>query len=211
MRLEADAGAVNLVRRDQANSKLHTKTVVPAPGSIGTPLLGFAAFSGTGKTTLLCALIPLLRAQGLRLALIKHSHHAFEIDRPGKDSYRLRQAGATQVVLASRRRVVTQRRYRADEAEPDLADFARWIDRPGLDLLLVEGYKHAAIPKIELYRDGLGHPLLARDDRSVIAVAADRPLSGLAVPQLDINRPAAIAAFITDRFLASPRDRAAPS
>ena len=176
-------------------------TIVPAPGSLTTPLLGFAAFSGTGRTTLLCALVPLLRARGLRLALIKHSHHAFEIDRPGKDSHRLRQAGATQVVLASRRRVVTQRRYMPGEPEPDLADFARWVDRPGLDLLLVEGYKHAAIPKIELHRAALGHPLLARDDTSVIAVAADRPLQDLAVPQLDINRPVEIAAFIGERFL----------
>jgi molybdopterin-guanine dinucleotide biosynthesis protein B len=177
-------------------------------GGTATPVLGFAAFSGTGKTTLLRELIPRLRTRGLRLGLVKHSHHAFEIDRPGKDSFLLRQAGASQVVLASRRRTVVQRRYRtgggnaAIEAEPDLADFLRCVDRPTLDLLLVEGYKHAPIPKIELHRPALGHPLLAERDAAVIAVASDEPPAAvLAVPLLNINAVDEVAAFVLDTYL----------
>lgn len=179
-------------------------------GGVATPVLGFAAFSGTGKTTLLCRLIPRLRAGGVRLGLVKHSHHAFEIDRPGKDSYLLRQAGASQVLLNSRRRTVLQRRYLGDargEAEPDLADFLRLVDHPDLGLLLVEGYKHAPIPKIELHRPVLGRPLLARRDAAVIAVASDAPLPvELGVPVLDLNAPERIAAFILERYLPAVGD-----
>jgi molybdopterin-guanine dinucleotide biosynthesis protein B len=168
-------------------------------------VLGFAAFSGTGKTTLLRQLIPLLRAHGLRLGLVKHSHHGFEVDRRGKDSYLLRQAGAAQMLVASGRRTVLMQDHPPGE-RPELPDFLRVLDDGDLDLILVEGFKYQPIPKIELHRPSLGHPLLCRDDSTVIAVASDRPLPDLGRPvQLDLNDPPAIAAFIHGRFLPLPR------
>lgn len=165
-----------------------------------TPVVGFAAFSGTGKTTLLTRIVPLLRARGLRLGLVKHSHHDFEIDRPGKDSYRLRRAGATRVVVASSRRRAVIRQHAGSARPPLLTDFLARLDHADLDLLLVEGYKYYPIPKIELHRPALGHPLLAPDDPDIVAVAADAPVSA-AVPLLDLNDPAAISEFIIARFL----------
>ena len=191
--------------------KQNTKKISDIDRNSDTPGLGLAAFSGNGKTTLLCEVIPLLRAYGLRLGLVKHSHHAFEMDRPGKDSYRLRHAGASQIVLASNRRSVVLQRYGDSGSTARQAYLNRFLDRVErghegintlrhehkLDLLLVEGYKYAAIPKIELYRPALGHPLLAIDDPYVIAVASDAPLpQALSVPILDINSPAAVAEFI---------------
>lgn len=166
---------------------------------ISLPVVGFAAFSGTGKTTLLCRLIPLLRARGLRLGLVKHSHHNFEIDRPGKDSHQLRQAGASQVIVASRRRLAFIHQH-PPAARLTLADFLRRLDGTDLDLLLVEGYKYFPIPKIELHRPSLGHPLLVGADPDIIAVASDAPVE-VPVPVLDLNDPAAIAVFIVARFL----------
>jgi len=160
------------------------------------PVIGFAAFSGTGKTTLLCRVIPLLVAQGLRLGLIKHSHHTFEMDRPGKDSFVLRQAGAQQVLVASRRRCAVISQH-SPTARLSLADFLNRLDSAELDLILVEGYKYYPIPKIELHRPSLGHPLLAPDDPDIVAVATDAVLTqAVAVSVLDINRPEAIAEFI---------------
>ncbi len=165
------------------------------------PLLGFAAFSGTGKTTLLKQLIPLLKAKGLRVGLIKHSHHAFEIDHPGKDSYVLRQAGASPVMLSSshRRAVITEH---PAPKEPVLQDELAYFDTSGLDLVLVEGFKHERFPKIELHRPSLGRPLLFPDDDSIIALATDAPPAHLPdIPVLDINDPAAIVRFILGGFL----------
>ena len=165
------------------------------------PVLGFAAFSGTGKTTLLIQLIPLLRARGLRSGLIKHGHHAFEVDKPGKDSYLLRQAGATQVMVASARRTLLTRTI-AGEAE--LSTLLHQVASHELDIILVEGFKHHPIPKIELHRPSLGYPLLYRQDPAIIAVAADAPLPPMpvSIPVLALNDPPAIAAFIHNRFLA---------
>jgi molybdopterin-guanine dinucleotide biosynthesis protein B len=160
------------------------------------PVLGFAAFSGTGKTTLLTRLIPLLRAQGLRLGVIKHAHHRFDVDVPGKDSHALREAGAERVLLGSKRRwalMVEQPR----ELEPTLAQLLVRMPDEDLDLVLVEGFKHERYPKIELHRPSRGLPLLAGEDPSVLAVASDEPLS-LAVPCLDLNDPAAVARFVLE-------------
>ena len=190
------------------------------------PLIGFAAFSGTGKTTLLCQIIPLLTARGLRLGLIKHSHHAFELDRPGKDSFVLRQAGAQvhlaqrqprgirlraqQVVVASRRRSAVLRQYPAS-ARLSLAEFLGQFDTDELDLILVEGYKYYPLPKIELYRPSLGHPLLAPDDPDIIAVATDAPLAqSVAVPLLNLNQPCEIADFIMTHCWSSPNKQNNP-
>lgn len=161
------------------------------------PVLGFVAFSGTGKTTLLTRLIPLLRAHGLHLGLIKHTHHNFDIDIPGKDSYELRKAGAEQVLAASRRRwaLITETPER--DRDPSLAELLPRLDGSRLDLVLVEGFKHEAIPKIELHRPALGHPRLWPDDPDVIAVACDAALTPAPpVPVLDLNDPDAIAEFV---------------
>lgn len=164
--------------------------------ALNTPVVGFAAFSGTGKTTLLKRLIPVLKQRGLRLGLIKHSHHIFEVDRAGKDSYKLRHAGATQLVVASRRRSAIMMQH-PGRKKAQLADFLRRLDNKGLDLILVEGYKHAAIPKIELHRPGLGHPLLALNDSAVIAVACDAELkTEIPVPLLTLSETGKIADFI---------------
>ncbi|HHJ39802.1 MAG: molybdopterin-guanine dinucleotide biosynthesis protein MobB [Methylothermaceae bacteria B42] len=165
------------------------------------PVLGFAAYSGTGKTTLLTRLIPILKAEGLKIGLIKHSHHTFEIDRPGKDSYALRKAGATPVMIVSRKRRAIIYEY-PDEGDVCLEEQFAYLNQTGLDLILVEGFKHAAVPKIELHRPALGKPLLFPDDPHVIAVACDAPLSQpCPLPLLNINQPEAIAAFIRHQFL----------
>lgn len=164
------------------------------------PIVGFAAYSGTGKTTLLRCLIPLLKARGLRVGLIKHSHHSFEIDHPGKDSYALRQAGASPVMLCSalRRAMVTEL---AIPKDPLLNEELAYFDQNAVDLILVEGFKRERFPKIELCRPALGKPLLYPNDDAVVAVAADGPLPvAPSVPLLDLNRPDAIADFIVARF-----------
>lgn len=162
------------------------------------PVLGFAAFSGTGKTTLLTQLIPLLRQRGWHVGLIKHSHHTFEIDVQGKDSYLLRQAGARQTMIASTRRTVVMEQHR----QPwHLESLLHWVASDNLDIILVEGFKHYPIPKIELHRPGLGYPLLYQHDPTVIAVATDAPLAlATTLPVLDINDPEPIADFIENRF-----------
>lgn len=165
-----------------------------------TPLLGFAAFSGTGKTTLLAQLIPLLKQHGLRVGLIKHSHHNFDIDKPGKDSYRLRQAGASQVMLISQHRRAVIAELDAQQP-PRLVDQLAHLDHSKLDLILVEGFKAEQFPKIELYRPSLKKPLLYPDDPSIIAVASDLHLT---IPDkltfLDLNNPKMIADFILQYF-----------
>jgi molybdopterin-guanine dinucleotide biosynthesis protein MobB len=159
------------------------------------PVLGFAAFSGTGKTTLLEKLIPQLTAQGLRIAMVKHAHHAFEIDKPGKDSYRLRMAGAQQMLIAS-----TQRQALMTEnitpQEPRLDELITRLDLDSIDLVLVEGFKHVSFPKIELHRKALGKTLLHPEDPDIVAVASDHLTDCGKLPALDINDTAAITAFI---------------
>ncbi len=161
------------------------------------PLVGFVAPSGTGKTTLLKQVIPLLRAQGLRLALIKHTHHQFDIDTPGKDSYELRHAGAEQVMVASRHRWALMVETPQQTEDPQLDHLLSCLDSDTPDLILVEGFRHEAIPKIELHRPALQHPLLYPADPNIIAIASDTALEiNAALPVLDLNNPAAIADFI---------------
>ncbi len=170
------------------------------------PILGFAAYSGTGKTTLLTQLIPLLKVQCLRIGLIKHSHHNFEIDKPGKDSYRHREAGASPVMVSSRfRRAVIWER--SEPSEPSLLEELSYFDKAGLDLILVEGFKREPFPKIELHRPSLGKPLLFPEDDSIIAIASDdKFLATIKLPVFDLNRPAQIADFIVNRFLTDDPD-----
>jgi molybdopterin-guanine dinucleotide biosynthesis protein B len=164
------------------------------------PVIGFAAYSGTGKTTLLTQLIPQLKQQGLRVGLIKHSHHAFEIDRPGKDSYRLREAGAATVMLVSRYRRAVMTEF-AVPKEPDLDEQLAELNQSQLDLVLVEGFKQAHFPKIELHRPVLNKPLMYPDDPDIIAVATDAPLITPAHLQLlDMNQPLQVTRFILKRL-----------
>jgi molybdopterin-guanine dinucleotide biosynthesis protein MobB len=172
------------------------------------PVLGFAAYSGTGKTTLLVQLLPRLRAAGLRIGMIKHAHHRFEIDHPGKDSYELRKAGASQMLITSSRRwaLVTDL---DDEHDAVLQEALERLDQRELDLILVEGFKHEAYPKIELHRPAVGNALIFPDDSNVIAIAADAPLTlPTTLPVLDLNDVDAIADFVR-QFLVSAQSSGA--
>lgn len=163
------------------------------------PLLGFAAFSGTGKTTLLLNVLPILKRAGLRVAVIKHAHHTFDMDHPGKDSYRLRQAGADEMLVAGRCRVAWIRECAEPRDEPSLTEALAVLDPQRLDLVLVEGFKHEPVPKIELHRPALGRPLLFPQDPHVVALATDGdPLSADSgdLPLLPINDPVAVAGFV---------------
>jgi molybdopterin molybdotransferase len=162
--------------------------------SSSVPILGIAAFSGTGKTTLLTRILPLLCERGLRVGIIKHTHHGFDMDKPGKDSYRLREAGAAVVTVASAQRWALLQETDG-QAEPLLQNVLPHVQLCGLDLILVEGFKHQYFPKIELHRPALNRPFLYPHDKSVIAVASDEPLS-ISLPQLDLNNPSQFADFI---------------
>ena len=166
-----------------------------------TPLLGFCAYSGTGKTTLLTQLIPILSEEGIRLSVIKHAHHNFDIDHPGKDSYELRHSGATQMLISSSKRWALMRELDAGEEELHLTDLIETLDHSCTDLILVEGFKNEAIPKIELHRPSLGHSLICAHDTNVIAVATDEPCS---IPEhlnsLNLNQTNEIAHFIKQHF-----------
>jgi molybdopterin molybdotransferase len=159
------------------------------------PVLGFAAFSGTGKTTLLEKLIPQLIKLGIRIGMVKHAHHDFDIDQPGKDSYRLRKAGAQQVLIASSQRQALMTENTTPQ-EPRLDELISRLDLDNIDLVLVEGFKHVPFPKIELHRKALGKTLQHPGDPDIIAVASDHLTDCGELPALDINDTAAIAAFI---------------
>ena len=166
------------------------------------PVLGFAAYSGSGKTTLLSALLPMLAQRGLRVGVIKHSHHDFEIDQPGKDSYRLRKAGATQMLIASPWRSALIEEHVARQ-EPELETLLKKLDRSQLDLILVEGFRHIPFPKIEVHRADTGKPFLHPDDPSIIAIVSDAPTK-TSLPQLDLNRPHDVLDFILDFITRTP-------
>ncbi|HHJ16161.1 MAG TPA: molybdopterin-guanine dinucleotide biosynthesis protein B [Gammaproteobacteria bacterium] len=171
------------------------------------PVLGFAAYSGSGKTTLLEQLLPLLADRGVRVGIIKHSHHDFEIDRPGKDSYRLRKAGAQQMLIASPHRTALIEEH-TDKREPQLNALLEQLHCERLDLVLVEGFRHVAFAKIEVHRAATGKPLLHPDDASIIAVACDTTLD-THLPRLDLNRPQDIVEFILD-FINTTHSGATP-
>ncbi len=164
------------------------------------PVIGFAGFSGSGKTTLLEGVIPLLKRSGLRVGLLKHSHHNIEPDSPRKDSYRLRYAGSDQLLLATSSRHMLFFEYHDDEdREPELKECLAQLDLNKLDIVLVEGFRDASLTKIEVHRPSHEKPLLCEHDRDIIAIATDSP-SPLCVsnyiPQLDINSHEVVAGFI---------------
>jgi molybdopterin-guanine dinucleotide biosynthesis protein B len=165
------------------------------------PILGFSAYSGTGKTTLLRQIIPALRQRGLRVSVIKHAHHDFDLDFPGKDSYELRKAGAEQTVICTMTRMAMVTEFSKPGDEPDLQRIIDSLDTSRADIVLVEGYKGTQFPKIELHRAALRKPYLYQNDDTVIAIACDAPPpAGIAIPVLDINDIEAIARFIYDDF-----------
>lgn len=164
------------------------------------PLLGFAAFSGTGKTTLLTQLLPELRERGFRIGMIKHAHHKFDVDTPGKDSYELRKSGASPMLIASSQRTVLMM-DKPQPAEPELGELLQMMDPDQVDAVLVEGFKHVAFPKIELHRASLGHPLMCVSDSSIIALAADTAVElRTDIPVLDLNRIDQITEFVINRI-----------
>jgi molybdopterin-guanine dinucleotide biosynthesis protein MobB len=165
------------------------------------PILGFSAYSGTGKTTLLRQIIPALKQRGLRVSVIKHAHHDFDLDFPGKDSYELRKSGADQTVICTMTRMAMITEFAHPDEEPDLQQIIASLDSSRADIVLVEGYKDIRFPKIELHRAALRKPYLYQHDDSVIAIACDaQPPAGISIPVLDINDIAAIARFIYDDF-----------
>ena len=163
--------------------------------------LGIVGWSGSGKTTLLVALVTTLSEHGLRVSTMKHAHHDFDVDQPGKDSYRHRQAGAVEVLIASKTRWALMHEH-AGAPEPSAA--ALHSQMSPVDLLLIEGFKREPHPKLEIHRPSLGQPLLAPDDPSIVAVASDTTLPGLSVPCLDLNDHRAIADYVVNRFALLP-------
>ena len=159
-------------------------------------IFGLAGWSGSGKTTLLAALIPKLVAGGLTVSTIKHAHHQFDIDQPGKDSWRHREAGASEVMVASGRRWAIMRELRG-APEPALEQLVARMSP--VDLLLVEGWKRHPHPKLEVHRPSVGKPLIYLDDPHVVAIASDEKLAA-PIPLLPLDDAAAIAVFIVDHL-----------
>ena len=155
-------------------------------------MMGFAGWSGSGKTTLVEQLIGLFEQRGLVVSLIKHAHHEFDVDQPGKDSYRHRHAGCREVLITSARRWAIMHELRG---QPELTLDQALARLSPCDLVLVEGFKRATIPKIEIWRGDGEKPLLFPEDPYIVAIASDRPVA-TALPQLDLNDPPAIAGFI---------------
>lgn len=162
------------------------------------PVIGLCAYSGTGKTTLLTQLIPILKKRNLRIGVVKHAHHKFDIDHPGKDSYEFRQAGAEQIAVASKNRIAWIKEHPDNKDEPVLSDALSALDSNDLDLVIVEGFKRESFPKIELHRPSLGKPLICTEDESIIALATDAPVTAATptTPLLDLNDINLIADFI---------------
>jgi molybdopterin-guanine dinucleotide biosynthesis adapter protein len=153
-------------------------------------VIGIAGWSGAGKTTLLAKLIPRLVARGLRVSTVKHAHHAFDVDQPGKDSHTHRMAGATEVLVSSANRwaLVHELRGAAESTLPDLL-----AKLAPVDLVIVEGFKHGTHPKLEVYRAAVGKPPLHPDDPHIVAVASDAPVPGVRVPVVGLDDIDAVA------------------
>lgn len=159
-------------------------------------IFGIAGWSGSGKTTLMKRLIPLLGARGFSVSSMKHAHHEFDIDLPGKDSYEHRKAGAREVMISSANRWALMHELKGDD-EPSLAELIARMSP--VDLVLVEGFKWEDHPKLEIHRPSVGKPLLQPGDPHIVAVASDTELADLSVPLFDLSNVAAIADFIVRR------------
>jgi molybdopterin-guanine dinucleotide biosynthesis protein B len=161
-----------------------------------TRVLGIAGWSGSGKTTLITKLIPLLASRGVRVATLKHAHHAFDVDTPGKDSYEHRKAGACEVIVSSARRWVQMHEV-GDGAEATLAQLL--VRLSPCDLVLVEGFKTGRHPKLEVFRSAVGKPPLHPEDPRIVAIASDESFPAAGIPTVNINDVAAVAAMILAR------------
>lgn len=159
-------------------------------------VFGIAGYSGSGKTTLLERMIPVFIVEGLKVSVVKHAHHSFDVDRPGKDSYRHREAGAAEVLVSSGERWALMHELRG-APEPTLDQLLKKFSP--CDIVLVEGFKSQPFPKLEVHRQAAGKPLLFPGDPDIVAVATDEPLD-TALPQLDVNYPEAVAVFIMHYF-----------
>jgi molybdopterin-guanine dinucleotide biosynthesis protein B len=157
-------------------------------------VFGFAGYSGSGKTTLIENVIPVLVKQGVRVSLVKHAHHAFDVDQPGKDSYRHRKAGATEVMLTSAKRWVLMHEI-VGQPEPELPQQLRRMS--SCDIVLVEGFKKQAIPKLEIHRQAHGAPFLFPDDSHIVAIATDEAVE-TRMPQFALDDFQSIAAFVLE-------------
>ena len=169
---------------------------------------GIVGWKGSGKTTLVVKLLPELNRRGLTVSTLKHAHHSFDIDEPGRDSYEHRAAGATEVMISSQRRWALMHENQQD-AEASLDELVAKMRR--VDLLLVEGFKREAFDKLEVHRQVVGKPLLARDDPDIVAVAVDERIADLERPQFDVSDIVSIADFIVARcaFVPAPPPRRA--
>src|SRR5262249_15112190 len=168
-------------------------------------VIGIAGWSGAGKTTLLAKLIPRLTARGVRVSTVKHAHHAFDVDQPGKDSHTHRMAGATEVLVSSANRWALMHELRG-AAEPTLSELLAKL--APVELVIVEGFKYGAHPKLEIYRAAVGKPLLHPDDPHIVAVASDRPVPDARVPVVALDDVDAVAELMLARAapLAAFRD-----
>lgn len=159
-------------------------------------MLGITGWSGSGKTTLITKLIPLLAQRGIRVATLKHAHHAFDVDQPGKDSYEHRKAGACEVIVSSARRWVQMHEV-GSGMEATLPQLLRRLSP--CDLVLVEGFKSERHPKMEVFRAAVGKTPLHPQDRRIVAIASDQPFPGAGVPVVDINDIAAVGDIVLAR------------
>ena len=164
-------------------------------------VIGIVGWKNNGKTTLVVRLVEHLAARGLRVSTVKHAHHEVDLDRPGKDTYRHREAGAAEVMLATSRRWALVHELRGEEEPPLDALLARMAP---VGLVVVEGFKRFPHPKVEVHRRERGTPLIAREDPTVVAVASDEPLPDLPVPVLDLDDVPGIAALVLARLELEP-------
>lgn len=178
----------------------------PKPYSMPTRVIGLAGWSGAGKTTLMTKVIPVLRGRGLTVATVKHAHLEFDLDRPGKDSWLHREAGASEVAVVSSRRWALIHELR-DEPEPPLAEILAKLSP--VDLVIIEGFKRHAHPKLEIYRAHVGKPLIYPEDDCIVAIATDAPLPRAQLPVLMLDDVEAIASVLQAEAL--PRDQIGPS
>lgn len=162
------------------------------------PIIGFCAFSGTGKTTLITQLIPLLKSSGVRIGVVKHAHHNFEIDHPNKDSFKLRHAGTEQMLIVSDNCIAKIKDVEIPKNGINLQNVLNEMDYDSLDLILIEGFKYYNFPKIELHRAQIQTPLIFPDDKNVIAIATDNELLSPPddLPVLDLDKIQEIADFV---------------